>query len=240
MHTYHFRQFLGHNIPPHLHTLFSTLEAWRQRGGARPLLIVEQGDQEVRPYLEQYMRYRLHISQMQALVISDEPYRRPFLRHPRLTIRPSTIHPDSFRGLTHQMVMLLDTQEYRPYANPLRRDPNRFPRYYPALHPATSERGFYIVHIHIDRTTPITDLLETNLATMVQLIHSLDPPPSPPPRKVTHPPIPPHSAEAQSYDPEDLEDYDGDPDHLPPSACYIFQYHRYWLSIHHNPVATMR
>ncbi|MDE6384407.1 MAG: hypothetical protein K2K79_08705, partial [Paramuribaculum sp.] len=68
-HTFHFRQFLGEPLPPELRRLFSNLELWRQRGGARPMIILEQGDHNVRYYLEKYLLYRHTISNFGSLVV---------------------------------------------------------------------------------------------------------------------------------------------------------------------------
>ena len=190
-HTFHFRQFLGEPLPPELRRLFSNLELWRQRGGARPMIILEQGDHNVRYYLEKYLLYRHTISNFGSLVVDGGYTPRPLVPHLNHRRTPSTMPPDHFRGFTYPMVMMLDTQDNVSYANPLSRRANRFTRFYQALWPLTSPMGFFIIHLRIDRSMPMHVLGgSTNMCRMMHLIENLTPPEPPPPRPINHPPDP--------------------------------------------------
>lgn len=69
---YFFERYLGHKLPKHTHRLFRTLEHYRQHGYCRPILIIERGDQDLRPLLEKYIEYRIAVYGLHSITVADE------------------------------------------------------------------------------------------------------------------------------------------------------------------------
>lgn len=180
-----FQKYLARRLPLRAHRLFRTLETMRRRGTARPILVIEQGDTGLRPLLEQYMRYRVERHRALGILVSRDTV---IPRHQDFLHCKPTRKPDHLRGLTADVMMMLDVQDFNPISNPLVRRGDWFEGFCRALMPMLTRYGAFVIHLRLPANYPCRKLERSRLAWLLQFTQSLDPP-DPPPTKPHHKPV---------------------------------------------------